>query len=334
MADSPSSTTEHAPGALDRIRQLSASRQREDSPASSQKGRPTKKANRRAILQSPEKVYTLFAALLVLLNARIFYSSLAAQTESVLLWFQPEQLRSLAAGAESLTWSAPLDDVFIHFDFARSIAEGHPFEWISGNGYSSGGTSLLYPFVLAAGYLGGYRGLELMQWAAIVACISILGTLLGARRLFRNLPPWTAFLAPVLFLSTGVLNWTLFSGMEVALFLAIWSLCLVLWDDAWQHLELSSVPDAGESWSALPATLLGLASALLVSIRPEAAPLIAIFGFSLGLHTLKSTSGAGRWRRAFATLLLSGVPAACVMVGQMLTNHILTGDSSAAGALA
>src|SRR6185436_5918592 len=50
-------------------------------------------------------------------------------------------------------WPAPLDDVYIHFDFARSIAQGHPFEWIPGNGYSSGATSLVYPFVLAAGYL-------------------------------------------------------------------------------------------------------------------------------------------------------------------------------------
>src|SRR5215218_6857551 len=42
-------------------------------------------------------------------------------------------------------WPAPLDDVYIHFDFARSIAQGHPFEWIPGNGYSSGATSLVYP---------------------------------------------------------------------------------------------------------------------------------------------------------------------------------------------
>ena len=36
----------------------------------------------------------------------------------------------------------PLDDVYIHFGFARSAALGHPFAWIPGNGYSSGGTSL------------------------------------------------------------------------------------------------------------------------------------------------------------------------------------------------
>lgn len=30
---------------------------------------------------------------------------------------------------------APLDDVFIHFNFARAAAAGHPFEWIAGEGY-------------------------------------------------------------------------------------------------------------------------------------------------------------------------------------------------------
>src|SRR5690606_25442277 len=93
-------------------------------------------------------------------------------------------------------WSAPLDDVFIHFDFARATARGYPFQWSEGNGYSSGGTSLLYPFVLALGYYVGFRGLDLMIWAGMVACATVLATLLGARRLFGSLPAWTSYLAP------------------------------------------------------------------------------------------------------------------------------------------
>ena len=50
-------------------------------------------------------------------------------------------------------WSAPLDDVFIHFDFARSTARGFPLQWIDGNGCSASATSLLYPFVLAVGFI-------------------------------------------------------------------------------------------------------------------------------------------------------------------------------------
>src|SRR5690606_8154026 len=105
-------------------------------------------------------------------------------------------------------WSAPLDDVFIHFDFARSTARGHPFEWLEGNGYSSGGTSLLYPFVLAVGYWLGFQDLNIMVWAGVIACVSVLAMLLAARRLFAGLPRWTIYLAPVFLLCTGVLNWT------------------------------------------------------------------------------------------------------------------------------
>src|SRR5512141_560298 len=52
----------------------------------------------------------------------------------------------------------PLDDVYSHFGFARSAALGRPCQWIPGNGYSSGGTSLTYPLLLAPGYLLGLRG--------------------------------------------------------------------------------------------------------------------------------------------------------------------------------
>ena len=74
-------------------------------------------------------LYVVWSALATLGSARSFYGYMLKQT-----------------GGE---WSAPLDDVFIHFDYARATALGHPFEWTVGNGYSSGNTSLTYPFVLA-----------------------------------------------------------------------------------------------------------------------------------------------------------------------------------------
>src|SRR5260370_15081450 len=96
-------------------------------------------------------LYTICAAWMTVVAARAFYGYMLVQT-----------------GGE---WSAPLDDVFIHFDYARSTARGYPFEWSPGNGYSSGNTSLLYPFVLALGYLTGIRGPFLMVWADIPACV-------------------------------------------------------------------------------------------------------------------------------------------------------------------
>src|SRR5512140_166032 len=95
-------------------------------------------------------------------------------------------------------WPAPLDDVFIHYDFARATAAGHPFEWIAGQGYSSGETSPLYPLVLALGYLVGFRGPWLGAWAAIVALASVVVLMRSVRELVRPSPPWVAWLGSAL----------------------------------------------------------------------------------------------------------------------------------------
>ena len=47
----------------------------------------------------------------------------------------------------------PLDDVYIHLDYARSFRLGAPLSWLPGQGYSSGETAPLYALVLASGSL-------------------------------------------------------------------------------------------------------------------------------------------------------------------------------------
>lgn len=270
-----------------------------------------------------EQLYVLTAALLVWQNARIFYGALKSQTEQALLWHHPDRYQAIIHDSRLAPWSAPLDDVFIHFDFARATALGHPFEWIAGNGYSSGGTSLLYPFVLAAGYLAGYDGLNLMHWAAVVACVGTLGTLLAARRLFSRLPAYTALLAPPIFLAVGVLDWTLFSGMEVAMFLGIWGLCYLTWDELLDRIA------QGNASRGL-ALFLGLSCAFLVASRPEAAPLVAVFAIWCAAEWWR----LGQRRAALWGMCAIGLPGALIVIGHMLANHALTGSSSAAGALA
>src|SRR5262249_6860306 len=142
-----------------------------------------------------------------LANARTFYGYMLKQTDG--------------------EWSAPLDDVFIHFDYARSTALGHPFEWVVGNGYSSGNTSLSYPFALAFGWLMGFREEHLVVWSAIVAAICIFGVLLACRALFPN--AIASYLLPPALFWLGALDWTLWSGMEVSFFLGVWALALALW---------------------------------------------------------------------------------------------------------
>src|SRR5262245_21151448 len=103
-------------------------------------------------------LYLLFAGACTLYVACSFHASARLQTSYSLVWMQPDRLGEVTAGTRLGDWSAPLDDVFIHFDFARATARGHPLEWSEGNGYSSGGTSVSYPFVLAIGYWIGFRG--------------------------------------------------------------------------------------------------------------------------------------------------------------------------------
>lgn len=267
-------------------------------------------------------LYVLVCALATLHVAGRFYGSLRLQTLYSEYWAQPslwtpEHTRAFGP------WSAPLDDVFIHFDFARSTARGHPFEWCAGNGYSSGSTSLLYPFVLAAGYLLGFQGLELMHFAAVVACVSVFALLLALRRAFDALPVWTTYLLPLALLGVGALSWSFFSGMEIAFFMALFGGAFVTW------LELVTPPEPATHVALARCVALGLWGAALTATRPEAAVTVALF------------AGSAAWslrrrglRRAVAALVLVGTPGALVVLGSAVANLLFTGEAAAAGAIA
>ena len=254
-------------------------------------------------------LFALWAALHTLASARAFYGYMLKQTSG--------------------EWSAPLDDVFIHFDYARATALGHPFEWTIGNGYSSGNTSLTYPFVLAAGWLLGFTGRELMRWAALVAAVSVFGTLLAARRLFieSTYDDWgrlSSYLLPPVFLGIGALDWSLWSGMEVAFFLATWAIALV----AWQRVEEGARTAHTSRSIGSRAWWLGIAGALLVTTRPEASATIGVFGLAAALAHRRF--GAARMAGILARVAL---PAVLLLAIQALANKTLTGEWSANGAI-
>lgn len=247
-------------------------------------------------------LYAVFTAVAVLYAALTFYGSLHRQTDGV--------------------WSAPLDDVFIHFDYARAIARGYPFQWSEGNGFSSGNTSLAYPFVLAVGYLAGFRDLSLMHWAAIVACLSTYGFLLAAARLTDPLGRWAKYLIPPAVLSLGALDWSLWSGMENAFHLGVWGLAL--------SSTLSLVRAAeGARPIRLRGWLTGAAGALLFVTRPESVICIAAFGVLAALAARRAF-GLGT---AAATLLRVGIPGAVALLAQASANRLFTGEWSANGAI-
>lgn len=269
-------------------------------------------------------LYHLVAGFAVLWVATLFYASLRQQTTYAWLWANPDKFDDVVTGRVRGPLSAPLDDVFIHFDFARSTARGFPFEWSEGNGYSSGGTSLLYPFVLAFGYWLGFDGEPnpLMLWAGIVACVCVFALLLAARRAFDGLPRVTTYLVPAFVLGVGALDWTLFSGMEVALFLALWAGAWLAWDDLVRAAR-------GRDAARRSALALGLWGALIVATRPEGAVSVAVFaiGAALALRAQGTRTALGAGARA-------ALPGVLVVAGQAIANRLLTGDFSAAGARA
>lgn len=232
-------------------------------------------------------------------------------------------------------WSAPLDDVFIHFDYARATARGYPFQWSEGNGFSSGNTSLSYPFVLAIGYWVGFRGLLLMKWAAIVACASLAVVLGLGARLFEPFGRWAKYLLPPVLLSVGALDWSFFSGMENAFHLCTWALMLAA--------SMRVVEAAEEGRGPLRrAVIAGLAGALLYLTRPESVVCVAAFGVWAAL-AVRSRRRARRLEALgdrspepfpWPVLIAMGAPGAIALVLQAVANRVFTGEWAAAGAIA
>ncbi|WP_437726832.1 hypothetical protein [Sorangium sp. So ce861] len=220
-------------------------------------------------------------------------------------------------------WPAPLDDVYIHFGFARAAALGHPFSWIPGNGYSSGGTSLTYPLALAPGYLLGFRGAWLGLFAALLACAALLDLCRSLRRLLepRGGPGaassrWVGWLAPLFVVAVPLLDWSWFSGMEVALLGAVLGRALV----AVRRAELA--PPARRPAEQLRA---GLLAALLVATRPEAIALAAPLAVAVA-HAAGSLGAA-------ASLARASLPTALLLGAHAAANRALTGEWGAAGAV-
>jgi hypothetical protein len=111
---------------------------------------------------------------------------------------------------------AALDDAYIHFQYARAIAEGHPLRFEAGAPITSGSTSMLWPLVLAPFWALGARG-EAILWPAWGLSFAALGALAyEVSRLTERLAGRTAAMgAGVMTLCFGGFTWCAASGMEV-----------------------------------------------------------------------------------------------------------------------
>ncbi len=214
---------------------------------------------------------------------------------------------SLSVSADPLLM--PLDDTYIHFQYARQMAEGRPFVYNEGDPATSGGTSLIYPPLLAFGYLLGFTGWALAYWALALGIVFFAGStwlvyLIGSANPLKPDQPnqaQYAFWLAVAFAFCGPAIWAALSGMETALFVF-----LVL-------LTLYAIQRARFRLAIVVATLMTLT-------RPEGVILAGI------------TAGLWPYTRRRQLIWLS-IP---VLVGliQPAINFLATGSASSSGMVA
>lgn len=120
----------------------------------------------------------------------------------------------------------PLDDVYIHFQYARQLATGHPYHYNLNDAPTSGATSFIYPFILAIGYVMGFQGFNLGIWAMLIGAGGLLASMWAIYRLVEafDSPLWLSTMVPILFALTGAVSWHAMSGMETSLMM-----CFSLW---------------------------------------------------------------------------------------------------------
>lgn len=205
----------------------------------------------------------------------------------------------------------PLDDTYIHFQYARQWAAGEPLRYFPGDPRSSGGTSLLYPLLLAVGYRLGFTGWALSYWALGIGLLSFVGAawlvyLLGAASPFTELRGGHGYaLAMALaFALSGPFVWAALSGMETALFL--FSVLLTF-------------------YAALCRRVFGTvgAAVLTILVRPEG---LVVAVLALALHVSRSGGRRARWGRA----ALLSLPLLVAFI-QPLINWAATGTPSSSG---
>ncbi|MSP26245.1 MAG: hypothetical protein EXR75_14035, partial [Myxococcales bacterium] len=220
-----------------------------------------------------------------------------------------------ALAATGGRWPVPLDDVYIYFGFARSAALGHPFEWLPGNGYSSGATAVLYPLVLAPFWAAGLRGSSLGVAAALVAVsgLVVLARALASLGCRRGAAP---YLPALLLVSVPLVNWSWFSGMETGLFALFLGRALV---------ATQAAVDCDKSVRRRAQLRAGIWFALLVITRPEALVLAAALAVAVA-HGARSL-----W--TLASLARAAAPAILTLALQFTANHAVTGEWQSAGAV-
>lgn len=172
--------------------------------------------------------------------------------------------------------AVPLDDAFIHFQYARRLAEGDFFAYVAGEGYTTGATSLLWPILLAPFHALGLRDVSLIYAAWLLGTLAHAALAVEAARLTERLAGRAAAIgAGAMCAAFGAFAWFAWSGMETIPF-------------AWLLLRTAR---AGAAWGDNPRARTPAAHTQLIALgllapllRPEGALASLLAAAALGLR--------------------------------------------------
>lgn len=194
-------------------------------------------------------------------------------------------------------------DLFVVCQYAKAMAEGHPFQYNPGEPPSTGSTSVLHTAVLALAHALGARGEGLVAFAiAFGAALYFLSIALAGRigRLLAG--PREGLVAAGLVALGGPVVWGFLYGSDIALYMALSLWLLERWLVYWR--------DGSAGGLAVAGSLLALA-------RPEGLLIaVALGAFSI-LRRPRPAAESARW--------LPWLPAATALA-LLAFQRVMTGE--------
>jgi tetratricopeptide (TPR) repeat protein len=172
----------------------------------------------------------------------------------------------------------PLDDPWIHLQFAKNLHAFGSFSYFANEQVTAGSTSPLYTFLLSAGFFVTSNEM-ILSYALGTFFYAVAGFMFY--RLLRVMVPdrwWIPLIGVLVFVLEPRMQWAAQSGMETTLFIAGIITCF------WAF--------ASRQWR-----MLGVLLGLLLWVRPEAVILMAIVGVGGAFELLSGAASAGRDER-------------------------------------
>jgi hypothetical protein len=203
---------------------------------------------------------------------------------------------------------AEVPDLYVVCQYARAMAEGHPFRYNAGEAPTTGSTSLLHTAVLAAADAAGARGEGLVAFAVLLGALYYLASIFLAVRIGTRLAGGReGRLAGGLVALGGPVVWGYLYGSDIALFLLLALFLLDRWLAYWQSGRAGGLAVAGS---------------LLALARPEGLPI----ALSLGAASLLRKGAVSRRDRVLPWVPVAAGAAVVVlqraMTGQWLSTSV------------